>query len=314
MDDVQGCGFTVFRSKLVEKFQSADDEKNFAEFTTMQATQDADSSVTGSIGATMTDVEFGDDVVHDQLPSVEEYKSNMPRGSSISMTKNAKLAADGDIHDQLPSVEDAMASSGLTKRSGGFLQYFFLFLALVVVTLLIVIPLVVIDNEDSQEVEVFTPAESKARLNQAIRHLTDLGISSLEDLTTPGTAQSRAVNWLADDPYQIEIPAELNKHTRFVERYVLAVFYYSTNGPFWTNDVFFLQPIDHCKWYGDFMTLAGDIVRYGVTACEEVDVAENLGGGLLTTEIYLRKCKGGNPSTQSEKLPNLQLNLQHPVL
>lgn len=260
----------------------------------MEATHDHDNGTTDSVaGSTPNtiDVEFGDDAVHDQLPSVEEYKSNLPRGSSISMNKK-QISGGGDqddenIHDQLPSVEDAMASGALAKPNGGSLHYLCMTLGLIVITLIIVIPLVLIDKES--EVQALSPT-ALARRDQAIQHLVDLGISSEGDLSTPGTPQSRAVNWLAaEDSYAIDIPTIMNKHTRFVERYVLAVFYYSTNGQFWANDVRFLQPIDHCQWYADFITLAGDIVRYGITGCVDVDTSENMGGGQLTTEIVLRK-------------------------
>ena len=81
-------------------------------------------------------------------------------------------------------------------------------------------------------------------------------VSDASLLTTPGTPQYEAVEWLigADALY---ICPSTNKCT-VIQRYTMALFYYSTEGDSWdqcsesdqscANS--FLSPIDECDWAG----------------------------------------------------------------
>lgn len=105
--------------------------------------------------------------------------------------------------------------------------------------------------------------------------------------TGTDTPHYKAVSWIADDDeYQIAIPATDTPHTRFTERYVLAVLYYSAGGQYWKNSMNFLEPIDHCEWYKDFVATSGGIVRIGVTHCEVLGSGFN---DLMVHKIVLRK-------------------------
>ncbi|KAL3918192.1 MAG: hypothetical protein SGILL_004356 [Bacillariaceae sp.] len=86
-----------------------------------------------------------------------------------------------------------------------------------------------------------------------------------------------AANWIANvDTYQIPLPdgidtdapEDIIPHTRFTERYTLAVLYYATAGENWKYQMQFLEPVDHCEWYQDFITTSGNIVRLGVAECK----------------------------------------------
>lgn len=92
----------------------------------------------------------------------------------------------------------------------------------------------------------------------------------MEEVKT--SPQYKAVSWLSgQDEFQLPVPTIDGKsvpHTRFTERYVLAVLYYSSGGEFWKHKMRFLEPIDHCMWYQDFVTTSGSYVRYGVTECK----------------------------------------------
>lgn len=117
---------------------------------------------------------------------------------------------------------------------------------------------------------------SLSRFEQAVDYLVAVGVSARSALETAGTAQNKAVTWIAnDDAMQMEIPSlaestsGIEPHTRFTERYALAVFYYETNGPtLWKYQLNFLDPIDHCFWYQDFVTTTGSIVRQGIAECK----------------------------------------------
>ena len=127
------------------------------------------------------------------------------------------------------------------------------------------------------------------RFDQAVDYLVAVGVSERSALETANTPENYAVKWIAnDDQMQFDIPSMnesssgLQPHTRFTERYALAVLYYKTGGPtLWKYQLNFLQPIDHCFWYQDFVTTTGNIVRQGVSECN------TLGEG-FTEELVFR--------------------------
>ncbi len=63
------------------------------------------------------------------------------------------------------------------------------------------------------------------------------------------TFQYNALDWLAnEDAWAVDInsvPPEV-----FVERYVLALLFFSTNGPAWRQGLNFLEPTSVCEWSG----------------------------------------------------------------
>lgn len=117
------------------------------------------------------------------------------------------------------------------------------------------------------------------RYEQVIQYLVDVGVATRTTLEQDrASPQYKAANWIANvDGYQIPLPSgfgvdtadELPVHTRFTERYALAVFYYATGGDFsWKYSMRFMEPIDHCDWYQDFITTSGSILRLGVSECK----------------------------------------------
>jgi hypothetical protein len=134
-------------------------------------------------------------------------------------------------------------------------------------------------------------------MEQIIEYLQDLGVSSRQHLETPGSPQFQATSlWLAqENGLTMEIPTATTNtntntntpttnsdnsddaittstHTRFVERYVLAVFYYATNGPMWHHQLNFLSARDICERQKPVITSSGTPLTMGVSNCVTVDV------------------------------------------
>lgn len=304
---------------------------------TSTALPEVDNGTTDTVGGISTDtldLESGDgdgdddDHLHDQLPSVEEYKTNMKnigspsrlsdggrsRSRSNSRDTDGGEMANGDdddeeyVHDQLPDVDEIKAAiTGDT--SWGCIHYLAIFVGLVVLTVIIVVPTILSQNKNNVSTTSSAQGQSPGqpasptrspvpaptvpplvRQDRIIKYLADVGISTETQLTTIGTPQNRAVEWLAfDDGLNMEVPDNGKKYTRFVERYVLAVFFYSTNGPSWTYSMKFLTGVDHCEWHDDFLTNGGSIMRLGVADCNTVASSEQTNGGLLATVLSLRK-------------------------
>jgi len=76
---------------------------------------------------------------------------------------------------------------------------------------------------------------SNARRNQLTTILAS--VSNLADLTDANSPQNLALNWLVDDDL-LQVCPSTNTEEReaIIQRYVLAVFYYSTNGNDPVND------------------------------------------------------------------------------
>ena len=105
----------------------------------------------------------------------------------------------------------------------------------------------------------------------------------------PESPQSQAVAWLRDDP----ITLTPGRSTETVlERYVVAVLYYTTAGQEWTQ--FQLSDSDHCTW-NKALEVYGEVVHNGILCTEEdvVGMIEtlHLGGnnlfGSTTWEVVL---------------------------
>lgn len=95
----------------------------------------------------------------------------------------------------------------------------------------------------------FSTPRSPDRLREVKDFLSRF--SSRDSLDTPGTPQYRAAEWIANtDGRQVDIPetTAYDDSYGFVQRYVLAVFYYQLNGEAWTYDQMrFLSDSDECE-------------------------------------------------------------------
>ena len=100
-------------------------------------------------------------------------------------------------------------------------------------------------NDDSQP---------RATLSQMIQYLTQHSVSETAALKTTGTPQALAVNWLAElDGMALPLPTgglSTDEGYEFLFRYVMAVTYFSTNGPDWAFQSEFLTDVDVCQWNG----------------------------------------------------------------
>lgn len=259
-------------------------------------------------GSTLSggDLESGEEPTHD-LPSPEEYKSSMMIGSpSQGATQFRKENAGGDdedyTQDQLPSVEEYKAAAGTSgDKSCGLIYYIAIVIGLILVSVLVIVPVVVTqDNRqerNSASSAAITPTRAPTmppvvaptvppaeRRSSIIDRVVNAGVSTEGQLTTVGTPQNKALEWLVMDEFQTTIADTSGQHSRLIERYVLAVFYYSTNGDSWLYDMKFLLPIDHCDWRSSFLTSAGDIVTLGVAACNSQG-----GDGMMVSHLDLCK-------------------------
>jgi hypothetical protein len=120
-------------------------------------------------------------------------------------------------------------------------------------------------------------------------------LSNPADIKTPGTPQYKAFNWIIyDDDYCL---CPNNSSCELIQRYVMAVFYYSTGGEKWVNcgaastvcnpsgstyngfatsacfkgaSERWLAPVSSCRWCGN---VCDDLNH--ITCITQIDISEN---------------------------------------
>lgn len=88
------------------------------------------------------------------------------------------------------------------------------------------------------------PTDSPLADPSLIAQLSNVSFDGGDALQTPFTPQNKALNWLSGNSNLDLFPPE-----KMIQRYVLATFYYSTNGARWTQSDGWLSDEDECTWY-----------------------------------------------------------------
>jgi Leucine-rich repeat (LRR) protein len=241
----------------------------------------------------MTVSDDEDDNVHDQLPSVEEYKTTLEPGSNKIDPKrimDSVFASDSEEDDelslenydidmssddvpeedysdeeegrddQLPSVEEIHAQRSGKSKSGECCTWrrFGTFLLLIFCSCAIIIPPILLTTNDDF-------LERKERIR---RFLLDKKVAKQSDLDNPLAPQHKALNFLASEAFRNENLS----NEKFMERYALTVFYFGTEGSTWRYDLTFLQPTDVCNWNSYFIySNNGDLTQEGAICNPDLD-------------------------------------------
>jgi Leucine-rich repeat (LRR) protein len=146
----------------------------------------------------------------------------------------------------------------------------------------------------------------RATRDETIAYLTQHAVSDTAALQTTGTPQSLAADWMAElDGLALPLPAgdlSSDEGYEFLFRYVMAVTYFSFNGPDWAFQSEFLTDVDVCQWNGITPEIGSfqGFERGGVTCDADTGLPvvldleyNNLSGtiptelGLLSTIVYL---------------------------
>ena len=247
---------------------------------------------------------------HDQLPSVESYKANM-RVNGIQLNPPTATTVMGGQHPKVPELETfpshdlpnveeyKVAHPSISSTGGGsgssvwwksttclMMTMLFLVLCLIVA---ITVPLK--QHKDNSERWWLHHSD---RYEDIQAFVVQNRISTLSDLQDPSSPQHKAAKWLANkDGMHMTVPPplEATSSTAFIERYVLAVFYFATGGPDWTQSLNFMSSEHVCTWYGLLPTTSvensvkddGDYLTLGIHACKLVDEE------LVPLVLFLRK-------------------------
>ena len=111
------------------------------------------------------------------------------------------------------------------------------------------------DNSNKRIPESDRGSLKFAKLEDALNFLLETRVSTEKDILNPRSPQYKAIRWMMmEDPAKRPLPEDLlgDDAVRFVQRYALATFYFSTGGPTtWENQLNFLSADHECAWYTD---------------------------------------------------------------
>jgi hypothetical protein len=134
------------------------------------------------------------------------------------------------------------------------------------------------------------------RVQEIHAKVLELGVTSQQDLETPGTPQYHAVQWLANVDKQ-----KLRANDPFlIQRYILAVVFYSTAG---TEE--HIEPIGNWKNQSLWMTSAGFCSWYGVECALDPNGPVFDGNGVVTTLDLNHNSLSGNLPSEIAGLDDL---------
>jgi hypothetical protein len=192
------------------------------------------------------------------------------------------------VHDQLPTVDEVKTNVSYKPAGNPSLKR--TICAGVAFLLLVVgITLLVVFVPKSRKSGSSASYEPTSRQEDVIQLLLHNAITPEPALRDRYSAQAQAVQFIADgDSYQMAINEDTVE--KFVERYVLAVFYYHFSGSTWTYKLNFMTSQDHCNWFQRFTTIAGDTLREGVMCNDKGHVTTVMLGELsMSNRLQIRK-------------------------
>lgn len=176
-------------------------------------------------------------------------------------------------------------------------------------------------SSDNPIMDVEDEMVNSPRFLQTIEWLSEHGISNMQLLTTADSPQYQAARWIADMDAMMENipvsvhtdPDSLQQHNvngttdeqheahhhhvvkeKFLQRYVLAVFFFSTGGPNWDKALSFLSENHECAWFDAEIANDEQEFAVGVTCNEKLLVVDifipgnNLVGQIPSEIQYLR--------------------------
>ena len=163
-------------------------------------------------------------------------------------------------------------------------------LLFILLALVVAVGLVVSRNNDSSshqtpEISISDEKPPLTRLEQTYNFIHNALLTETDNLMDANSGQYMAANWIAEmDGLTLPIPTTLESagaHA-FVQRFVLAALYYSTNGPkTWRGKFGFLSEQNECAWFGESQPVSSfgspdQVFAMGVTCNDKLEVVNIL--------------------------------------
>ena len=228
---------------------------------------------------------------HHSLPTADEARLHATSLLSGKKDRRGNLGRTVRI--------DAPYRKHLIRRRIIHLAIRYGWIPLLLLLILIVVILVIARKHAAQPA---ISIEQTRKYNYFVDFISKSGITSVHHLVTEGTPQHAAVRWMAQEDTTLPTTVPTNQLTdyRFVQRYVLAVFYFAMNGTAWNETATFLAPVHECAWYAPeyYDEFLGHYYAVGVT-CDPTELRvrdiffpkHGLMGSLPTELMHLMNLK-----------------------
>ena len=120
----------------------------------------------------------------------------------------------------------------------------------------------------------------------------------MKDLSNQTSPKYKALSWIALEDELVSSPHDPS----MIDRFIIAVLYYSTGGDLWKNNSGWLSPTSVCSWYGvvdctenqRHVTDLNFITKYefGIPSGNELEgmLPTELGSMQMLTSLRLGKC------------------------
>jgi Leucine-rich repeat (LRR) protein len=215
---------------------------------------------------------------------------------------------DDDVqHDQLPTVDEYKASGGVGKSSTtttSLLKARLTMGIMIMIGCIMIMTGIAVGNRknaaraaDGGGAHGYH-AQLSARGQEIATFVVNMGWATLESTKNKFSPQSKAIYWLADEDPMLGL--EINDN-EFMQRYLLATIYYALSGPNWSVPTNFLTEKKSCEWNNLIKSVSNADIEVGVS-CR---------GDELIKSIFLpRMAIHGSLPEEIGHLPSLEdLNL-----
>jgi hypothetical protein len=246
----------------------------------------------------MNEADFESSDLHDQLPSVDDYKAEVGYRNSNSMGSrpdpdgmDALSLVSNTLPDEDEDEHEIHSKYGQAPSKGYSWKY--LLCALGSLAAVITIAVIIAKNKNKDDQGVVNWHKDSQQFQGTIDFLSRNDVSKADLFDDKDSAQYHAAQWLAHkDGANLAVPSSLgSKHSNtFIERYALATVYYALDGPQWTHQLNFLSDEHVCTWYEDFDVVndefnlfSGDTISLGIHGCKRVNE------DLVPYSLFLRK-------------------------
>ena len=232
--------------------------------------------------------------VHDQLPNVEEVR--MRAATALTMVTDAHRATTTTVRGgQTSSSGRSMHSSRICRvRDCSTMKWIFWVGLLLMVIAIIVLTVGIVRYRNSESNTITLDRK------QVEEFLVSNGFATNEELQDESSPQWDAVSWLVQLDGDGREPLPVNggeeETAFFLQRYVLVLLYYATDGPFWYHSRNLLrQDWNTCGWNSRVNSNDGNLIDFGAFCNDEGIVNKifisytNLRGAIPRELGYLSK-------------------------
>ena len=198
----------------------------------------------------------GDPNTTETVIQAETLEEGAARYQAIARQKvRERIAAESAQATQVQEVPTTVSSPIRNHKRTAVLWgvVMILFVVVMGVVGVVVVRLGGSSNNDQQQPQEQPPLDQDSKTKRDFdylrRQLIQSSVSTSGSFWFNTSSQYQALSWLIyDDPARLDIPN--TPLSILIDRYVLAVFYFATNGDEWTNNDDYLDESSVCHWRG----------------------------------------------------------------